>query len=104
MLKERIEERDEDTRTDVTNLGRQLVRKADGRPRVTPQRQGHNLFDYLKVLEDAGLPVEGEYKPYYPSRRIAKCYRYLRSAILKLAETEEVTETEAAPRVHEAAL
>lgn len=104
VLKERIDELDEETRTDLTNLGRQLVRKADGQPRVTPQKQGHNLFDFLKVLEDAGLPVEGEWKPYYPSRRIAKCYRYFRSAILKLAETEELAETEAALRVHEAAL
>lgn len=104
VLKEHIDELDDDTRTDVTNLGRQLVRKADQQPRVTPQKQGHNLFDYLKTLEDAGLPVEGEWKPYYPSRRIAKCYRYFRSAILKLAETEELTETEAALRVHEAAL
>lgn len=104
VLKANLDELDEDTRTDVTNLGRQLVRKADGQPRVTPQKQGHNLFDYLTVLEEAGLPVEGERKPYYPSRRVAKCYRYFRSAILKLAETEEMTETEAALKVHEAAL
>lgn len=104
VLKEHIDELDDDTRTDVTNLGRQLVRKADQQPRVTPQKQGHNLFDYLKTLEDAGLPVEGERKPYYPSRRIAKCYRYFRSAILKLAETEGLTETKAALRVHAAAL
>lgn len=104
VLKEHIEELDDDTRTDVTNLGRQLVRKADQQPRVTPQKQGHNLIDYLKTLEDAGLPVEGEWKPYYPNRRIAKCYRYFRSAILKLAETEELSETKAALRVHEAAL
>lgn len=104
VLKEHIDELDDDTRTDVTNLGRQLVRKADQQPRVTPQKQGHNVFDYLKTLEEAGLPVEGEWKPYYPSRRIAKCYRYFRSAILKLAETEELTETEAALRVHEAAV
>ncbi|WP_338401557.1 DUF262 domain-containing HNH endonuclease family protein [Micrococcus luteus] len=104
VLKEHIDELDDDTRTDVTNLGRQLVRKADQQPRVRPQKQGHNLFDYLKTLEGAGLPVEGEWKPYYPSRRIAKCYRYFRAAILKLAETEELSETEAALRVHEAAL
>ena len=104
VLKEHIDELDDDTRTDVTNLSRQLVRKADQQPRVRPQKQGHNLFDYLKTLEGAGLPVEGEWKPYYPSRRIAKCYRYFRAAILKLAETEELSETEAALRVHEAAL
>lgn len=104
VLKEHIDELDDDDRTDVTNLGRLLVRKADQQPRVTPQKQGHNLSDYLKTLEDAGLPVEGEWKPYYPSRRIAKCYRYFRSAILKLAETDELTEAQAALRVHEAAL
>jgi hypothetical protein len=104
VLKEHIDELDDDTRTDVTNLGRQLVRKADGQPRVTPQRQGYNLYDYLKVLEESGLPVEGEWKPYYPSRRIAKCYRYFRSAILRLAEDGELTQTEAALRVHESAL
>ena len=52
----------------------------------------------------SGLPVEGEWKPYFPSRRIAKCYRYFRSAIQRLAETEEITQPEAALRVHEAAL
>lgn len=104
VLKEHNGELDEDTRTDVTNLGRQLVHKATGQPRVTPQKQGHNLFDYLKVLEDAGLPVDGEWKPYYPSRRIAKCYHYFRSAIEKLAESEGLTEAESALKVHEAAL
>lgn len=104
VLKEHLDDLDDDTRTDVTNLRRQLVRKADQQPRVTPQKQGHNLADFRKVLEEAGLPVEGEWKPYFPSRRIAKCFRYFRSAILKLAETQEVTQPEAALRVHKAAL
>lgn len=104
VLKEHFDDLDEDTRTDVINLGRQLVRKADQQPRVTPQKQGHNLSDFRKVLEEAGLPVEGERKPYFGSRRIAKCYRYFRSAIQRLAETEEITQPEAALRVHEAAL
>ncbi|WP_448221646.1 DUF262 domain-containing protein [Gordonia iterans] len=104
VLKEHLDDLDDDTRTDVINLGRQLVRKADQQPRVTPQKQGHNLSDFRKVLEEAGLPVEGEWKPYFPSRRIAKCYRYFRSAIQRLAETEEITQPEAALRVHEAAL
>lgn len=104
VLKENLDDLDDDTRTDVTNLGRQLVRKVDQQPRVTPQKQGHNLADFRKVLEEAGLPVEGEWKPYFPSRRIAKCFRYFRSAILKLAETEGITEPDAALRVHEAAL
>lgn len=104
VLKEHLDELDDDTRTDVTNLGRLLVRKSDEQPRVTPQKQGHNLADYRKVLEMAGLPIRGDRKPYYPSRRIAKCYSYFRTAIVKLAETEGVTETESALRVHDAAL
>ncbi|HMR49035.1 MAG TPA: DUF262 domain-containing HNH endonuclease family protein [Arachnia sp.] len=104
VLREHIDELDDDIRTDVTNLSRLLVRKSDHELRVTPQRQGQNLFDYRKVLEEAGLSVEGERKAYYPSRRIAKCYHYFRAAILKLAEAEELTEPEAALKVHEAAL
>lgn len=104
VLKANLSDLDDDTKTDVTNLGRQLVRKADHQPRVTPQRQGHNLDDFRRVLEEAGLPVEGERKPYYPSRRIAKCYHYFRTAILDLAEAEAIPETQAALKVHTAAL
>lgn len=104
VLKEHLDELDDDRRTDVTNLGRQLVRKSDEQPRVTPQKQGHNLADYRKVLERAGLPIHGEWKAHFPRRRIAKCYGYFRSAIVKLAETESVTEADAALRLHEAAL
>lgn len=104
VLKEHSADLDDDTRTDMTNLGRQLIRKSDQEPRVTPQKQGQNLVDYRRVLEEAGLPVEGEWKPYYPSRKIAKCYRYFRSAISKLAEAEAITEIKAANRVRETAL
>lgn len=103
VLREHFDELDDDTKTDVTNLGRQLVRKSDGQPRVTPQRQGHNLDDYRQVLETAGLPISGEWKPYFPSRRIAKCFQYFRSAIVKLAEAEGTGVPETAMRVHEAA-
>lgn len=104
VLKEHIEELDDDNRTDVTNLGRLLVRKVDGQLRVTPQKQGLNVDDYRKTLEEAGLAVEGERKPYYPSRRIAKCYQFFRTAILNLATAENITEVEAALWVHRAAL
>lgn len=104
VFNEHLAELDDDTRTDVTILGRQLVRKSDAQPRVTPQKQGRNDSDFRQVLQDAGLPIEGERKPYYPSRRIAKCYRYFRSAIVKLSETEGISQSDAASRVHEAAL
>ena len=57
VLREHEAELDDDTRTDLTNLGRQIVRKTDGQPRVTPQVQANNLADYLTVLHEAGLKV-----------------------------------------------
>src|SRR5215469_7470162 len=102
VLKQHYDELDDDTRTDVTNLGRQLVRKADGEPRVTPQVQGHNLDDYRTVLADAGLKVAPVWKPYFRVRRVAKCYEYFRSSISKLAESDGIDPVKAALRVREA--
>lgn len=103
VLQEHADELDDDTKTDVTILSRRLVRKADSQQRVTPQRQGHNLDDYRRVLEEAGLPVTGERRPYYALRRVRKCYWYFREAIAKLAETDGVTRPVAALRVYGAA-
>ncbi len=102
VLRQHYEELDEDTRTDVTNLGRQLVRKADGEPRVTPQIQGHNLDDYRTVLAEAGLHVAPVRTPYFRIRRVAKCYDYFRSSISKLAEFDGIDPVKAALRVREA--
>jgi Protein of unknown function DUF262/Protein of unknown function (DUF1524) len=102
VLKKHYEELDDDTRTDVTDLGRQLVRKADGEPRVAPQIQGHNRDDYRTVLADAGLKVDFSKKPYFPMRRVAKCFNYFRDAISKLAESEGIDPVKAALRVREA--
>lgn len=79
-------ELDDDTRIDMVNLGRSLVRKNDSDLRVTPQTQGHNLDDYRTVLAEAGLPVTPAKRPYFPLRRVAKCYQYFRGAIAELAE------------------
>lgn len=103
-LKQNYADLDDDTRTDLTNLGRQLVRKVDRQLRVTPQRQNNNLADYKTVLEDAGLPIDGERTPWFPSRKIAKCYNYFRSAIENLANSENCTLPDAALRVHSAAM
>jgi hypothetical protein len=102
VLKQHYDELDDDTRTDLTNLGRQLVRKADGEPRVTPQIQGHNRDDYRTVLADVGLKVDFSRKPYFPMRRVAKCFNYFRDSISKLAESEGVDPVKAALRVLEA--
>jgi hypothetical protein len=102
VLRQHYDELDEDTRTDVTNLGRQLVRKAEGEPRVTLQIQGHNRDDYRTVLADAGLKVAPLRKPYFPLRRVAKCFNYFCSSISKLAESEGIDPVKAALRVREA--
>ena len=102
VLKQYYDKLDEDTRTDVTNLGRQLVRKADGEPRVRPQIQGHNLDDYHTVLAEAGLKVDFSKKPYFPLRRVAKCFNYFRESIGKLAESQGGDPVKAAMRVREA--
>lgn len=102
VLRENYEELDEDARTDVTNLGRQLVRKSDGKPRVTPQTQGHNRDDYHQVLSDAGLNVDATWKPYYPARKMSKCYHYFRDAISKLAESYRESPVETSLRMLDA--
>jgi Protein of unknown function DUF262/Protein of unknown function (DUF1524) len=102
VLRQHYDELDDDARTDVTNLGRQLVRKTDGEPRVTPQIQGHNRDDYHVVLANAGLNVTPFRTPYFPMRRVDKCYKYFRNAIGKLAEAEGIGEVKAALRVREA--
>ncbi len=102
VLKEHYAALDDDTRTDVTNLGRQLVRRTDGEPRVRPQIQGHNRDDYCRVLAAAGLKVDFTRKPYFPMRRVAKCFSYFRDSISKLAESEGIDPVKAALRVREA--
>ena len=102
VLKQHYDKLDEDTRTDVTNLGRQLVRKADGEPRVRPQIQAHNLDDYHTVLAKAGLKVDFSKKPYFPLRRVAKCFNYFCESIGKLAESQGGDPVKAAMRVREA--
>jgi hypothetical protein len=101
ILNERRDELDEDDLVDLVNLRRHLVGK-NGAPRVVPQIQGHNRDDYRTVLADAGLNVEPIKVPYFPLRRVAKCFSYFRGSISKLAEAEGVSPVKAAQRVLEA--
>jgi Protein of unknown function DUF262 len=102
VLRDHYEELDDDTRTDVVNLGRQLVRKDSNEPRVTLQIQGHNREDYCTVLAGAGLKLTPSWRPYFKMRRIAKCFNYFCSSIGKLAESEGIGPIKAALRVREA--
>ena len=93
VLYERMDELDDDQKTDVTLLRRQLVHKSSGEPRVRPQRQGQNLDDYLAVLTKAGLPLDTQPTSYMPLRRIDRCFNHFRDEIFELAKIEEQTET-----------
>lgn len=102
VLKDHKDELDDETQVDLINLGRQLVRKENGEPRVTPQTQGNNREDYRRVLAEAGLNVDYSKKPYFPMRRIAKCFNFFRDSIGRLAESEGIDPIKAALRVLEA--
>ena len=102
VLKDHKDELDDETQVDLFNLGRQLVRKENGEPRVTPQTQGNNREDYRRVLAEAGLKVDYSKKPYFPMRRIAKCFNFFRDSIGRLAESEGIDPMKAALRVLEA--
>ncbi|QKJ18581.1 DUF262 domain-containing protein [Microbacterium hominis] len=96
---------DDETTLNRLNLRHRLVRKNDQELRVIPQVQGHNLADYSTALNRAGLTdIKADVRPYYPSRRISKCYQYFRDAIESLAETEEVALAVAANRILESVL
>lgn len=102
VLDKQRETLDDDVRTDLVNLGRQLVRKGDGKPRVTPQTQGHNLADYRLILAQTGLKIEAAKVPWFGARRIAKCFAYFRDAIGTLAENDGVSTATAALQVLDA--
>jgi hypothetical protein len=61
-----------------------------GEPRVVPQIQGHNRDDYWAVLADAGLNVEPVKVPYFPLRRVAKCFSYFRGSISELVRQSPI--------------
>ncbi|GAA4682378.1 DUF262 domain-containing protein [Pseudonocardia yuanmonensis] len=98
IFKEHRDELDDDAQFAMISLGKRLVLPG-GHLRVTPQTQGKNLDDYRRVLTIAGLKIESVQLPYFPMRRIHKCFQYFRTAIAELAESEGTTAVEAAERV-----
>ncbi|MBF4766608.1 DUF262 domain-containing protein [Nocardioides agariphilus] len=96
ILNEQVSDLDEDVKIDLVNLRRQIVRKGDTAPRLTPQRQGSNYNDFLYVLGQAGLPVDGSWTGYLSLRKIYKCFHHFKAEILELAETRDTSPVEAA--------
>lgn len=96
ILSEQSDVVDDDIKIDLVNLRRQIVRKGDSTPRLTPQRQGSNYKDFLYVLDQAGLPIDGTWIGYLSLRKIFKCYQHFRKEIFELAEARETSSAEAA--------
>lgn len=99
ILNEHKDQLDDDALTDLTNLRRQIVRKGDSEPRMTPQHQGRNYEDFCYVLKKAGLPIEGKKSAYLGLRKIYRCFQHFREEIEELAADEQVGVVQAAERV-----
>jgi hypothetical protein len=79
-------ELDEDDRTDLSNLRRQLVLKRPTRERVRPQKQNSNYDDYLNVLNGAGVEIDAPKVRNLGNRRIKRAYSHFLSRIQTHAE------------------
>ncbi|KQY51560.1 DUF262 domain-containing protein [Nocardioides sp. Root140] len=99
VLEAHKEDLDDDSRADLANLRRQLIRKQDGQPRLRPQRQGHNLADYVTILNNAGLPVDPKPVNYRPLRKVARCFAHFQSEISDYAVDQGIPVVEAAQRI-----
>lgn len=82
------EQLDEDQITDLNNIKRELVIRANGENivRLTPQIQNDNRNDYFSLLCEKGLLTDKEKKNYAGLRRIYKAYAYFNNAIDKYIE------------------
>lgn len=105
VLVEHREELDSEQSFGVQNLGRQLVVAGTKAPRLVLQTQGENRKDYHWMLHHAGLPVDEVESSRCRQRRIMRCFKHFRAAVLELAEEPDVpgapttTAPEAAHRV-----
>ena len=59
--------------------------------KLIPQIQDFNLDDYVAIMADAGFKANPVKKPYYPSRKLCRCYKYFLDRIQREidAETDE---------------
>lgn len=76
----------DDDRTDLNNLRRQLVLKDPVRPRIRPQRQNFNSDDYLNVLKGASIDIEAPKVKNLGNRRIRKAFVHFTGRIEDYAE------------------
>ena len=81
ILQEKKADLDDDERTDLNNLRRQLVLKQPSRPRVRLQTQNFNQADYLNVLKIAGVDLDAPKVKNLGNRRIRRAYSHFQHRI-----------------------
>ena len=77
---------DDDERTDLSNLRRQLVLKQPARSRIRPQKQNFNHDDYLNVLKLAGVEIDAPKVRNLGNRRIRRAYGHFANRIEAYAQ------------------
>ncbi|OBG34919.1 DUF262 domain-containing protein [Mycolicibacter heraklionensis] len=85
-LQANSDELDDEDRTDLNNLRRQLVLKRPTRERIRPQKQNSNHDDYLNVLKETGIEIEAPKVRNFGNRRIRRSYGHFKNRISAHAE------------------
>ncbi len=57
--------------------------KSPNKFKLIPQIQEYNFDDYLAVMADAGFKVTATKRPYFPSRKMNRCYRFFSERLLQ---------------------
>jgi Protein of unknown function DUF262/Protein of unknown function (DUF1524) len=81
---------DESIRSKVNTLKNRLILEdSDEVLRLTPQKQNHNLDDYLALLHEIGLISERERPANAGNRKITKAYRYFENRLDSLMTNDQ---------------
>lgn len=87
----RFPSNDEDYEDTMSSLKRSLrCKTSPNQMRLVPQIQENNLDDYNQVMGEVGLRNHNtQRKPYFPIRKIYRCYMYFQNRLSKLIEEVE---------------
>jgi hypothetical protein len=90
-LAEHKDELDDDERTDLNNIKRQLAFKFDNKyiPRLCLQIQDNNQDDYNSLLYNAGIIDEGKTPLNAGNRRIYKAYRHFEKLVNNFLQSDD---------------
>lgn len=95
----RFPSEDEDYEDTMSSLKRSLrCKTSSNQMRLVPQIQESNLEDYNQLMSEVGLrTISSQRKPYFPIRKIYRCYKYFLDRLTAL--TDEIDGIEAKSNV-----